>query len=562
MKDNENINEKAIENEEVATIDEMAEETIESKPKKKMSKGAKAALIIGITLASLAIMAGLAVGGWHIYNHYMPSFITTDKSEDVAHSENNSSEDQTNTINNDKNNTKNQQSNKNSTTNPIGNGTNKNVNNNSSKTTTTNSSNKSSQTQTSSNRSPVPSVTIYAQVANGVCIVGGSCSKDTEYITISGDKVQQTTVIPFDGESLNYFITQVKYSGATTLQITAKETGKEVSNIVKRNIGYSNLGTNYMTEGEYRAVIGKDSRIHFYSALLSYSLSTNKLTSDMRALAHENISQIVTAANNVGAETIFYVIPSSAEIYPETVPDGYNKTTGESLYKAFKGIAESCGAKVIYPLDTMKSHKNDGVGYQIYQHTDSHWSTYGAYWGTYDLFQYISKDFPAAKPRAASEMGFYTAELYGGDALFNFPENTGFENYVGDGRTRATGIKELTTLYSLNMHTSTLGRVYNGNSALYLTMDNEDPEVIINPYGSGLPKAVIMRDSFSKIAYDIINDRFSEVRWGNFNNYDIPYEDIYMGASGNPDYVIYMYSERNLLKVMLGDKYANILMIR
>ncbi len=552
-------NEEAI-NEEAAAENEATEEITEVAQKKKMSKGAKAALIIGITVASLALVAGLTIGGWYIYNYYMPDSSTDNESEYTVYTEElyteyedaeNSDTTTQSTLSGGSNSNSNGQSSQNNSS--------ADKNNNSSKAQTTTSTDKSSETKTSSNKSLAPAVTLSAQVANGVCIVGGSCSKDTEYITISGDKVQQTTVVPFEGGSQNYFMTQVKYSGPTTLQVTAKEADKEVSNVAKRTIGYANMSNNYMTEGEYNAVVGKGSRMHYYSALLSYSLSADRLTSDMCSVARSNISKIVSAAKDVNAKTIFYIIPSSADIYPETVPDGYKEASGKRIYELFSDIATECGATVIYPLETMKSHANDGVGYQIYQYTDSHWSTYGAYWGTYDLFQHIAKDFPAAKPRTVSEMGFYTAELYGGDAFFNFPKNIGFENSVDDGVTRVTGIKELTTLYSFKMPTSTLKKVYHGNTALYLTADNEPSAHFVNPNGAGLPKAVIMRDSFSKVAYDMINDRFSEIYWGTFNNYNFPETEIY---TGDPDYVIYFYSERNLLKVMLENKYANILTIQ
>ena len=414
-------------------------------------------------------------------------------------------------------------------------------------------------TSTPKKISEQPNVTITTQVASNICVVGGNCSKNTEYIKISGNGISDTTIIPFAGEDQKYFLAQIKYSKLTILSIVAKEKGKEISEPVDKVIIKEPLSVNYTTKGEYNAVFGKNSRMHFYSALLSYSLDTSKLTEEMKKQGKNNISKIVNAANKAGAETIFYIIPSSAEIYPETVPDEYKKTSGQTLYQAFYDIATECGAKVMYPFKTMKAHTNDGEGYQLYQHTDSHWSVYGAYWGLYDLFDYISKSFPNAKPRTVSEMGFYTAELCGGDALFNFPKNIGFENNPITGLTPITGIRELTTLYKLRMPTTTLPKIYHSNSGLYLTEDNANAAVVNNGSGNGLPTAVIMRDSFGNLCYDMVNDRFATVYWGQFNNYNIPYDSI---ANANPDYVIYLYSERNLLKLMLCNSNASILTIR
>ncbi len=416
-------------------------------------------------------------------------------------------------------------------------------------------SNNSSKPQNTVKVSDVPNVTVATQVAPRICIVAGSCPKGTEYVNVKGDGITTTKIVPYAGKNEDYFIGQVKIYRSTTVEVSAKEKGKTISDEVSRYVNFdAGFSENYMEAHEYRPVIGLNSRAHFYSALLSYTLSSDKITAKIRSQAESNISNLVKKASAVGAETIFLIIPSSAEIYPETVPAGYPKTSGETIYEAFEKIATQAGAKVIYPLDTMKKHKNDGVGYQLYQHTDSHWSAYGAYWGTYDLFNYIAKTYPAAKPRTVKEMGFYTAELYGGDAVFNFPSGIGFDNDTASGITSKTEIKELTTLYNLKTSSNTLSAVYHKNTGLYLTNDNKAAKTVYNNTPSGLPNAVIMRDSFGKVAFDMVSDRFATACWGEFDNYNFPKN----WESTNPDYVIHLYSERNLFKIMLSNSSASI----
>ncbi|MBE6782066.1 MAG: hypothetical protein E7540_05055 [Ruminococcaceae bacterium] len=402
-------------------------------------------------------------------------------------------------------------------------------------------------------------VTATATVATGVCVVTGYCSQNTEKIVVSGDNVSTTEFVPFSGKDKKYFMGQVKFTASSGMTFSAVDKGGNKLAYAAEYVYYSPLQSNLMYTGEYVPVFGKNSRIHFYSALLSYSLSTSNFTDSMKNTAENNIDRIVSVAKNAGAEPIFLIIPTSADIYPETLPSGFSEAKGDRLFDEFKRIAESKGAKVIYPLSTMKAHKNDGVGYQLYQHTDSHWSTYGAYWGTYDLFNYISKKFPKAKPRTLKEMGFYTVEMNGGDALFNLPNGLAFEKDRKSGLVPNSKIRELTTLYSLEMPTSTLKDVYHSNSALYLSEDNASAAIVGNNKGDGLPTAVIMRDSFGKVSYDMMNDRFKTVYWGEFDNYVFPYDTI---VNANPDYVIYMYSERNLLKIMLGNSNATMLNLR
>ncbi len=417
-----------------------------------------------------------------------------------------------------------------------------------------NSSVISSQEELDLNLSQKPRVTICAAVAPGVYAVGGVCPIDTEYVRVGGLSITETKIIPAKGKEESYFLGQIKITESVNLEMQCKQSGKELSKKVSLYAIYNAQQPNMQTSTDYQVTFGKDSRIHFYSSLLSYSLS-NVVDSNLKNFAEHNMRETVNAAKNVNAEVIYLVVPSSAAVYPETVPDEYKAATGESIYKAFSSIAAQCGAKVIYPLDTMKSHKNDGDGYKIYSHTDSHWTTYGAYWGVYELMNHISAKHPSAKPRSVSDMGFYTTELYGGDSLFSFNDNQGFENYStagkNSGKTSLTGIKELTTLYNLKMPTDTLSKITRGKKSIYLTKDNESAKTEINSAGAGLPTAVIVRDSFGRTAYDMVNDRFSKVNWLAEGDYTSVVSAI---SSNNPDYVVYIVSERNLIKVMLNNK--------
>lgn len=404
------------------------------------------------------------------------------------------------------------------------------------------------------NKSKQPNVTICAAVAPGVYAVGGVCPVDTEYIYVSGQNVPETKIIPAKGNENSYFLGQIKLTDTVNLEIKCKQSGKELSEKMSFYAAYRAYQQNMQTASDYSVIFGSGSRMHFYSALLSYSLS-NVVNNDMREFAEYNISETVSAAKGVNAEVVYLVIPSSAAVYPETVPSEYKAATGESIYQAFNKIATKCGAKVIYPLDTMKSHKNDGEGYKIYSHTDSHWTTYGAYWGVYELMNYIGAKYPSAKPRSVSDMGFYTAELYGGDSLFSFNDNNGFENYSdvakNGGKTKLTEIKELTTLYNLKMPTDTLSKITRGKKSIYLTKDNEAAKKETNTNTAGLPSALVVRDSFGRTAYDMINDRFSVVNWLAEGDYTSVSGEI---LKSSPNYVIYIVSERNLIKVMLNDK--------
>ncbi len=410
----------------------------------------------------------------------------------------------------------------------------------------------SSQENANSNLSQTPQVTIYTYVAKDIYIVGGKCSSDTEYISISGDDVKTTKIKPMKSGDSSYFIGQAKISDSTMVNIQAKQSGKDLSEAISMFAIYDDSRKNLMTSNDYMPYFTNDTFMHYYSAILSYTLS-NKITSNEKETARQNISKTVNTAKEAGAEVVYLVIPSSAAVYPETIPE-FKAASGESIYDVFNSIATECGAKVIYPLDTMKSHKNDGNGYKIYHNTDSHWSTYGAYWGVSELMNYIDDKYPAAKARTKAEMKFYTAELFAGDSLFSFGDNGGFEKYSAadssQGATTATGIKELTTLYSLKMPTDTLSQITRGKKSVYLNWDNSYAYSFTNKNGNGLPSALIVRDSFGRTAFDMVNDRFSRVDWLAEGDYT----SVLTSITDQTDYVIYIVSERNLLKVMHNNK--------
>lgn len=437
--------------------------------------------------------------------------------------------------------------------------------NNLSNVTSNVSSDTSSEEKVNPNASAAPEVTLCARVASNIYIIGGICSANTEYISVGGAGVTSTKITPAKGEKDSYFIGQVSIEYDTLVEIQGKENGKDLSKKVKRAASINFSQRNLMLESDYKPVFGSDSRMHFYSALLSYSLS-DVVDNNMRNYAEYIIGDTVDAAKRVGAEVIYLVVPSSAAVYPETVPSEYKAASGETIYEAFNSIATSCGAKVIYPLDTMKTHKNDGVGYKIYSHTDSHWTTYGAYWGVYELMNYISgtnSEFASAKPRTVADMGFYVTELYGGDALFSFDSTPGFEDKnladYNNGLTSNTKYKELTTLYNRVMPTDTLSKITRNKKSIYLNKANEAATTFTNPNGNGLPSAVIVRDSFGRTPYDMINDRFSMVTWLAENDYT---GVISATFTNSPDYVIYVVSERNLLKVMLNNADVRLLNYR
>ena len=421
------------------------------------------------------------------------------------------------------------------------------------------SSDKTSSVTSSENvkKSTKPEVTTVTKMASGIFLLTGTCSVDTEKIVVSGEGIEKTEITPNIAKTTGCFFGQVKVTSKeyfVDFSVQAQETGLALSDVATRTGLNEDMTENLMMLHEYAPFFGTKGRIHYYSALLSYSLSdviTQKLKSDGKA----NISKVVNAADEVGAEVIYLVAPSSAEIYPETIPEGFSKAGGETVFEAFESVATDAGATVIYPAETMKAHKNDGAGFDIYHNTDSHWSAYGAYWALYDLMNYISQSAPAAKPRTLEEMGFYTKELCGGDAFFTYTDRQILETIRGTGFTPITKIKEFTTLYTKTMPTNTLNTSFkNGVGVdIFNTPSVDKKQTVVNPNGKDLPTAMIVRDSFGVTPFDMFNDRFSTIWWS--ANGDIAHKQPFFDELkvNKPEFVIFIVSERNLAKILANN---------
>ena len=69
-----------------------------------------------------------------------------------------------------------------------------------------------------------PTVTVTSQVGNGVFVVAGYCSLDTDKIIVSGSNASEVVTTPFLGKDKKYFISQVSYTAGTDVEVKAQGT--------------------------------------------------------------------------------------------------------------------------------------------------------------------------------------------------------------------------------------------------------------------------------------------------------------------------------------------------
>jgi len=387
-------------------------------------------------------------------------------------------------------------------------------------------------------RTAVPSVTVKKYSHNTSFIVGGKCevgamirvTGGTEEVYTSSDIGSYLVEVPFAEE------------GTTTLKLTAELDGKspsfEITFIIKPQTDVDL----YDKYGIYGTVIGYNFMTYVEDCMPDY-LGTNLINdAEIAALTQRTQTKIKNLRDKgCNAEIIYLLAPNTVRIWPENVPMRYTENKNDTLVRQWKEGVIAGGATVLDLTDLMMSHKNDE--FKIWHKTDTHWTEYGAMLGYYELMNYIAQKFPDAAPRPRSDFEPYTKEANFGD-IFNF-----LELNISD-------LKETSAFVKFNFEPPIFNDnydtghpdLYNGNSVCLVHNRVEFSHTTeSNVAGVKLPKAYFFRDSFEGPLHAFYTDRFSSATFKSMWDYNFNATEI---AKENPDYVIYIISERNIKNVL------------
>lgn len=282
---------------------------------------------------------------------------------------------------------------------------------------------------------------------------------------------------------------------------------------------------------QWKIIAGKDYQFHLDYCLNDFLHNNLYSASQISSLA----SRLETRQSQTSAELIYIVVPSPATVYPETMPEKYvQKQNGNiSRLDQVMGAFEAAGITYINVKALFEKHKNDE--YKLYWKTDSHWSEYGAFLVYTELFDYISKKYPEAKPHGFDEYEWLSDFYYGGDMSYYL------EYYGGN-----MPMKEYNVLrkpkYTLP---SSIQRINRYVSDKQLTYDqNIMPNAhTITTNRPELPSAIVMRDSYSTQLFDILAGNLNKTVYRPMWSFTFNQNEV---KSNNADYVIYILTERNL----------------
>lgn len=378
----------------------------------------------------------------------------------------------------------------------------------------------------SDNPSELPELTFTSHSGENTVVMGGKCAQDAKiHIRSSDNSIEKT----FSTDYTDWCVEIEIPSGITNLSLTQEEPGKGESEQIIVTV-QPRPGFSLADQGVCQVAFGDKMQGHFFGQLEDWC-GTNILSDNQVDGVQKRIKSKVDYLAGRDCKLVYLIITNPMEIYPETAPERFVRSDKDiSRTEQFEKAARAAGATVIDAREILEEHRDDI--YKIYNKTDSHWTSYGAYWGYKILMDEIGKDYEAAKPLPIDgNFEFYNKESMSGDMMVHLLLQNSLLHENG------TFVKWLTKAVS-NPDVYVKGSVQLDFSPVQdtQTVSNRlDPE--------GKPTAMIVRDSFSTNIYGYVNNSFSEVYWQNMWNYKFDKDYI---ENTNPDYYIYIVAERNI----------------
>ena len=378
----------------------------------------------------------------------------------------------------------------------------------------------------SDNPSELPELTFTSHSGENTVVMGGKCVQDAKiHIRTSDNSIDKT----FSTDYTDWCVEIEIPSGITNLLLTQEESGKGESEQIIVTV-QPRPGFSLADQGVCQVAFGDKMQGHFFGQLEDWC-GTNILSDNQVDGVQKRIKSKVDYLAGRDCKLVYLIITNPMEIYPETAPERFVRSDKDiSRTEQFEKAARAAGATVIDAREILEEHRDDI--YKIYNKTDSHWTSYGAYWGYKILMDEIGKDYEAAKPLPIDgNFEFYNKESMSGDMMVHLLLQNSLLHENG------TFVKWLTKAVS-NPDVYVKGSVQLDFSPVQDTQtvrNRLDPE--------GKPTAMIVRDSFSTNIYGYVNNSFSEVYWQNMWNYKFDKDYI---ENTNPDYYIYIVAERNI----------------
>lgn len=214
----------------------------------------------------------------------------------------------------------------------------------------------------------------------------------------------------------------------------------------------------------------------------------------------EDMGYVDALAGNVSVPVYFGLIPSAAEIWRDRLPAGAPTADEKAIIDQ---LYFSTGASTIDLYSALAPHS----GEDIYYRTDHHWTSLGAYYGANAIFEALGLEpIDLNDYRKTTVTDQFNGTLFSSSGVRWLPPDF-IDTYVPDEGIKVTswfkGVPETGSLY--------VDSYLNVKDKYSYFLGGRQPLCVVEKEGSGGPKVLLVRDSYSDSLAPFLTERFSEV---------------------------------------------------
>ena len=139
-----------------------------------------------------------------------------------------------------------------------------------------------------------------------------------------------------------------------------------------------------------KVIVGKDGWFYAKKSVSAYKGDNLFSEYELHILIDE-LKARINWADEHGIKYYIAIVPNKMNVYPEYLPNNIINISKFKMYDQLIELNEQYNLNIIDIRKNILSHKNDQ--HILYQKTDDHWNSLGAFWGYDQIMSCISEDF-------------------------------------------------------------------------------------------------------------------------------------------------------------------------
>jgi alginate O-acetyltransferase complex protein AlgJ len=283
-----------------------------------------------------------------------------------------------------------------------------------------------------------------------------------------------------------------------------------------------------------KVLAGKDGWMFWVQKSMDDYRGTNRFTaSELEQLDAELTRRTEWCADR-DIEYYFVIVPNKHSVYGEHLPDNIFQIDREHRMDQVLNLAkENTDLNLIDLRPVLWSQKGE---HRVFHKTDTHWNELGAFFGYQEIIRALKPHFPLMEPSTLNDFILDTTMKQGMGLAKSLDVDKISQEQVIGMKSKQAIIRRLKN----RAYPIPAGFTYPDNYAMALETDSTQ-----------LPKALIIRDSFTNDLYRLLSRNFSEAVfiWDNWE-YKLNERII---EQERPDVVITIVIERHLDNVLAGE---------